>query len=200
MNSKEKTHLLIDCDGVLLDPVLGFSKWVLFNFPKIDIVNIFKNNLDFVNCCIFCFYGSKDFSNLPTIKLSVDAINYLKQYYKLDVITTCGDNKQIREDRINNLEKKFGKHVFNEIYTLPRSSSKDVIYKLYPNTIIIDDELPNIIDAKKCNLNHKLYWMKYHTLFKDLFINKYDKSEKNNYKETNWDNIIKEIKTFHISK
>lgn len=199
MNKKEKPHLIVDCDGVLFDPILSFVKWALFNFPKLDIIKILKNNFDFLNHCMISFLDSRDFEKMLVIKNSNKAIEFLKNYYKIDVITSCGDDKKIRDARILNLENTYGKNTFNEIYTMPLRGSKESIYSNYKSgTIVIDDELPNLLSAKSLNLN--IYWLKYHNFLTRTFITKHSKEDEKNLKQLTWNNIIKEIKTSHISK
>lgn len=192
-----KPHLIVDCDGVLLDPVLGFVKWTLLNFPEFDIVGALKSKFGFVEGCIKNFWASDSFATIPMIKASKYPIDYLKHHYKIDVITSCGDDKKIREARIKNLENHFGKNTFNEIYTLPFSSSKKGVYSLYDSetTKVIDDELPNIVDANECDL--KGFWMSYHSIFKNLAYNTYDRNLEKKYKTVNWKALLNKFMSEH---
>lgn len=89
-----KPHLIVDCDGVLLDPVLGFVKWILLHFPEFDVVGVLKSKFGFVEGCIKNFWASDSFATIPMIKASKYPIDYLKHHYKIDVITSCGDDKK----------------------------------------------------------------------------------------------------------
>ena len=200
MNTKKKEHLIVDCDGVLLDPVLGFFKWFLLRFPNIDIVKILKSNENFFNYCIELFYESDDFKKIPMIKSAKNPILYLKDYYKLDVVTSCGSSQKIKQDRISNLEKLYGKNTFNEIHILPLAYSKQDIYSNYEKqTIIIDDEITNIKDAEDIGYTN-VYLMKYYPFIRQVYYNSsYNKTnrKKPNY---NWNQIVSIIKQKHLQK
>ena len=199
MNTKEKPHLIVDCDGVLFDTILGFVKWALFNFPQLDVIKILRSNFDFINHCMITFLDSSDFAKIPAIRNANKAIDFLKDYYKIDVITSCGNDEKIREARLKNLETAFGKNTFNEVYTIPLRSSKEDIYSIYKKgTIVIDDEVPNLLSAN--SFGHEIYWLKYYNFLKRTFISKHSKQDEKNLKQVSWTDVIKEIKTSHLSK
>ena len=55
-------------------------------------------------------------------------------------------------------------------------------------TKVIDDELPNIVDANECDL--KGFWMSYHSIFKKLAYNTYDRNLEKKYKTVNWKALL----------
>ncbi len=186
----EKQHLIIDCDGVLLDPIYGFIKWALFNFPSINIGKVLRNNTNFIDECIIAYWHSSNFSKLPMLKSAKYPIEYLKNKYDIDVVTNCGNESNIRNARVENLENLFGKGTFKNIYTLSFKASKKEVYDIYDNALVVDDELPNIIEAEKSARGHKTFWMNYYPLFKALAYNKYDKSLEKKFEKKNWKDII----------
>ena len=192
-----KKQLIIDCDGVLLDPVWGFIKWFIFNFPNVNVARVIKNNASFINEVFISFWNSSDFSKIPVLKSSRYPIEFLKSKYSIDVVTSCGDDLQKRNARIKNLERYFGKNTFQNIYTLPFNKSKKDIYRTYSDGIIIDDELKNIVDAQDCNSKFQTFWMSYHPVMK-LLRNDQPEIEKTNIKRTNWKNIISTIAKSNI--
>ena len=146
----------------------------------------------------FKFLEKLRFFRNPSNKWAKDSIEFLKEYYDIDIITNCGED--VRVSRIKNLEKHFGKDTFKNIYTLPFHSSKKDIYNLYEHAIVIDDELPNIIDAENSLKNHKVFWMSYYPLFKKIADNKYDNLLEKQYKKTSWNNVISYIKNNNLMK
>ncbi|MBR1545034.1 MAG: hypothetical protein IJ638_03780 [Alphaproteobacteria bacterium] len=196
----DKKHILLDCDGVLLNPVLGFVKWILFNFPNIDIAKFIKNDMCFVDNCIFNYWNSPEFCKIPSLKDARYSVDYLKNKFEIDVISNCGNEGKIRDSRIKNLEDCFGKNTFKNIYTLPFKGSKSDVYNMYENTIIIDDELPNIIAAKDAQKNHQVFWMTYIPLIKKIIYDRYDRSLEKNFKKTNWAKIISYIEENKLIK
>lgn len=190
----EKPKLIVDCDGVLLDPLRGFTRWALHAFPSLDLVSIFKNKALFKSL-ITEFLISEHFSNIPPKPMAVDSISFLSKHFNIDVITSCGNSNTIRNSRFENLDKIFGLDNFNGVYVLPYLSQKrDIFSKYEKGTIVIDDELLNVFDAISCG--HNAYWMKYHQkLFKILFHNKTKIESKDNTKihTVNWDTIVKSI-------
>ena len=187
-----KQHILVDCDGVLLDPVLGFIKWFILNFPNINVTNVIKYDASFISECFLSFWNSPAFAKIPILKTAKYPIEFLKEKYNISVVTSCGDDNTKRIARIKNLEDCFGKNTFKDIYTLPFNKSKKEIYKIYNDAIVIDDELNNIIDAKSCNLK-QVFWIKYYPLIKSIAYNKNNKSINRKFPENNWNNIISNI-------
>ena len=66
--------------------------------------------------------------------------------------------------------------------------------------MVIDDELPNIIEAEKSKHGHKTFWMNYYPLFKALAYNKYDKSLEKYFEKKNWKDIISYTMNNNLTK
>ena len=190
----EKPKLIVDCDGVLLDPLRGFTRWVLSYLPSMKLSDILKNK-SLVHLLIGEFLSSKNFSNIPPKPMAVDAISFLSKHFSIDVITSCGNSNFVRNSRFENLDKMFGLENFSGIYILPYLSQKRNIFTNYEKgATVIDDELLNIVDAVSCG--HNAYWMKYHQkLFKILFHSKtkIPSQHKPKLHTTNWSDIIKTL-------
>lgn len=189
----KKPNLIVDVDGVLLDPITGFMKWFFVNFPDVDLFRVLKNNKNIIDSCINAFWNSENFTKIPARKNAKPAINYLKTYYNIDVVSNCGNDNRIKECRIQNLENIFGKDAFRNIYLLPFRQPKKEVYSLYKgNAFVIDDELPNLLDAVDCNLEY--VWMSYFPVLKSMFYNDYDRSLEYLFKKQNWTETIKFLK------
>jgi len=197
----KKPCIIVDCDGVLIDPVRGFVRWFFATMPYMDFSIILKNG-QLLNGLFTTYLYSDDFSQIPPIFGAKDAILSLSNSFNIDIITSCGNNSLIRHARLKNLEKIFGLESFRNIYTLPYLASKKKIYSQYDKgTIVIDDDLFNIVEANSCG--HDVYWMKYHKKFSKILypnISKISLEDKKIYKTTNWDKIIKSISSISCSK
>jgi hypothetical protein len=71
-------------------------------------------------------------------------------------------------------------------------------YDFTSETIVIDDEVPNLLSAN--SFGHEIYWLKYYNFLKRTFVSKHSKQDEKNLKQVSWTDVIKEIKTSHLSK
>lgn len=133
--------ILTDCDGVLLDWLYSFDRWMSNHGYSIQ-----ENNSD--------SYSIKDRFNLSSIEKSrltrmfnesawirklppyLDAINYVKKLheehgYIFHVITSQTDNEYAQHLRIKNLNEMFGSTVFEKFIILDCGADKDKALEPY---------------------------------------------------------------------
>ena len=163
--------ILLDCDGVILDYETEFIKHytdklklnnknknipnislksfeAFFNLPSEEITNMLKH-----------FNNSEMFENLEPVK---DAGKILKKLhhlgFKLYVITSCGNSKDIIQKREKNLLNKIG-NIFADIVYLPlRSSKYEALFKWKNSGYYwIDDHVKNCKIGDKLGLNSFMF-------------------------------------------
>ncbi len=191
-HTKRKDNILIDGDGVLLDTLRAYLYWFMNNVPEAFEKVLSNRN---ITEPFHSFMKSNNFSNIPAVKGSQDAIDFLKDKYNLTVITSVGDNKGTKEAREKNIHTLFGNNVFDDVYCLPfRASKKDSFESFntsYPVTLI-DDEIKNLNDAESLGFN--VYRHKYYDIASLFGSN----SSANSFKAYNWAQIIKLINDKHM--
>ncbi|MGN0929652.1 MAG: hypothetical protein ACI4N3_03360 [Alphaproteobacteria bacterium] len=163
----KKNCIIFDADGVLLDTLPYFIKWLFLNVPNFNIVKLFRTKFNYLLEEFADDYDS--FSNIPPIKGSVDFVKKLSQNYKVDVISACGGNVRRFLARTENIEKYFGNSI-NKVINIPLHSSKENFYNQYEKgTVVIDDDMNNCRKAFELGLkpfNYKYYSSIYSILHK----------------------------------
>lgn len=134
--------IITDVDGVLLDWLHGFTKWMgdkgykPVNPDQYKIHVHFDIEPQFAKECVRSFNESADIAFLSPFK---DAIKYVKKLheehgYVFHVVTSQSNNIHAQELRKQNLKNVFGETVFEEFAILDTGSDKDEALKKYRNT------------------------------------------------------------------
>jgi|TARA_R110002126_G_scaffold66147_4_gene168201 FMN phosphatase YigB (HAD superfamily) len=133
MDHRKDKLILVDCDGVLLDWGYAFYKWMeesnglevmeegvynvaaTFHITKTEARNLVRQ-----------FNESARIGFLPGFK---DAIKYVKMLhaegYIFHCITSLSTDEYAKKARMENLERLFGKGVFEELICLDCGADKD---------------------------------------------------------------------------
>lgn len=164
-----KPYIIFDADGVLLDTLPYFIKWFIKNVPNFDIKKFLEGKMSYI---INEFASNNDiFSNIPPMQDAVETINCLSKNYTIDVISAYGGTMNRFVGRNENIAKFFGNSI-NYVLNIPKETKKGELYKQYAkNTIVIDDDLFNCIQAQQLGL--RTFWYKYYSLISPI-INQRD--------------------------
>jgi len=125
--------ILVDCDGVLLDWKYGFYKWMFDHGYKIVQENRYEVSETFGipkekgKELVLNFNESAAIGYLPALR---DAVKYVKKIneeggYVFHCITSLSTDPYAGKLRKKNLEKLFGKNVFEKIVCLECGADKD---------------------------------------------------------------------------
>lgn len=153
--------ILVDCDGVLLDWIHSFDKWMHDNGYPLRDSSAYNASVRYgvknVNQTIEWFNQSAMMGFLSPFR---DAINYVQKLhrehgYVFHCITSMSDNKYSQKLRIMNLENLFGKTVFEEYIFLPCGAKKldTLIQYQDSNCYWVEDKISNAQDGIKCGLS-----------------------------------------------
>lgn len=147
-NNDSDRLILTDCDGVLLNWVYPFSKWMKRH--GYEVVN--KNELndydlssryglpkDEISKLVRMFNESADIAFLPPLRDAVYYIDLLhrKHGYVFHVITSMSDYPTSQKLRIQNLEGLFGKTVFEKYIFCDTGADKDEALAPYTNSDLL---------------------------------------------------------------
>lgn len=152
MFNKEKL-ILTDCDGVLLDWMDSFSKFMLEKGHTVDPKYIDKYSLakrfnvdrNVMHDYIVEFNNSAHVSNLPPLADSVEYISKLaKLGFRFIVISSMSNTKEAHDLRWKNLQSVYG-DVFDELILLDVGKDKYEALDCWYNTELfwIEDKFVN---------------------------------------------------------
>lgn len=154
--------ILTDIDEVILQWSKSFEEWIVKNITynpenRLESAYSIENwlNIDFEETrdLIYRFNNSNHFSNLEPYPKSVEYIEKLhNEGCNFIAITSCGDNEDIHNMRINNIRTYFGE-IFDVIHCLGIGEDKTKYLKMYNKSWWIDDKVENVIDGM--NVGHK---------------------------------------------
>ena len=132
MDHRKDKLILVDCDGVLLDWKYSFYKWMAENGYKVategvyDIEATFGIEKSSAKRLVRQFNESARIGFLPGLR---DAIKYVKRLhsegYVFHCITSLSKDEYAKKARMENLERLFGKGVFEELICLDCGADKD---------------------------------------------------------------------------
>lgn len=132
MDHRKDKLILVDCDGVLLDWKYSFYKWMAENGYEVttegvyDIAATFGIAKPFAQGLVRQFNESARIGFLPGLR---DAIKYVKRLhsegYVFHCITSLSKDEYAKKARMENLERLFGKGVFEELICLDCGADKD---------------------------------------------------------------------------
>jgi FMN phosphatase YigB (HAD superfamily) len=165
MKKKDKV-ILVDCDGVLLDWLYAFETWMFHQGFRLkdestysvdERYGISKNQK---NTLIRFFNESASIGFIPPLR---DSIYYIKQLhqkhgYVFHCITSLSHNQNAQELRKMNIEKLFGKGIFEKFVFLDTGADKDEELRKYADTGCwwIEDKPENAQVGKDFGLNSVL--------------------------------------------
>ena len=132
MDHRKDKLILVDCDGVLLDWKYSFYKCMAENGYKVategvyDIEATFGIEKSSAKRLVRQFNESARIGFLPGLR---DAIKYVKRLhsegYVFHCITSLSKDEYAKKARMENLERLFGKGVFEELICLDCGADKD---------------------------------------------------------------------------
>ena len=132
MDHRKDKLILVDCDGVLLDWKYSFFKWMAENGYEVvtegvyDVAATFGILKSESRSLVRQFNESARIGFLPALG---DAIKYVKKLhsegYIFHCITSLSKDAYAKQARMENLERLFGKGVFEELVCLDCGADKD---------------------------------------------------------------------------
>ena len=132
MDHRKDKLILVDCDGVLLDWKYSFFKWMAENGYEVvtegvyDVAATFGILKSESRSLVRQFNESARIGFLPALG---DAIKYVKKLhsegYIFHCITSLSTDEYAKKARMENLERLFGKGVFEELICLDCGADKD---------------------------------------------------------------------------
>jgi FMN phosphatase YigB (HAD superfamily) len=201
-NKNELPVLITDIDGVALNWVQGFSKYLHYKMlQKIKSWNPSQFNSK------ECFPHFKRFQQYVLEYQSMEFYKQLKPYedaleaykqiknlgFDIVALTSCGTEKDVVNNRLENIKNCFD-GIFSDVHILGLQQRKDQILNNYKNAVFIDDQVNNVISGAKAG----------HTTF--LLDKKYNKTlilPSSVTRIKNWDSVInyfKEVKKANLKK
>lgn len=174
--------ILVDCDGVLLDWKYGFYKWMLDHGYKIVEQNRYEVSETFGipkakgKELVQNFNESAAIGYLPALR---DAVKYVKKIneeggYVFHCITSLSTDPYAGKLRKKNLEKLFGKNVFEKLVCLECGADKDDALLPYKDSgcIWVEDKPENAMVGDTLGLKSVLIR---HDFNKDFVHNNIEK-------------------------
>lgn len=155
--------ILVDCDGVLLDWKYGFYKWMTDHGYKVveenqyEVAKTFGIPKPLSEKLVQNFNESAAIGFLPALR---DAVKYVKKLneeggYVFHCITSLSTDPYAGKLRLKNLEKLFGKNVFEELICLECGADKDEALIPYKDSgcFWVEDKPANAITGNEMGLN-----------------------------------------------
>lgn len=152
-------RILLDCDDVLLDFLPGFrahafrrgiqtdpagpgsfdmAPWLgLSKAETLELIREFNHGSD------------TGFDHLEPIPGAIEGVGRLKAAgFRLHVVSSFSDCPDAYRRRFDNLERRFGVGVFEDMRALPLGGCKQSALRQHPPAIYIDDLLRNLLTAR----------------------------------------------------
>lgn len=154
--------ILVDCDGVLVDWVYGFTKWMKQHghepviHDEYDIAKTFNIEKSEAKYYVRMFNESAAMGWLPALRDSVKYVRKLhdEHGYIFHCITSLSLDEYAGKLRKKNLEALFGKTVFEKITCLDTGADKDDALAPYRDSgcVWVEDKIENAETGLKMGL------------------------------------------------
>lgn len=158
----DKKLILSDCDGVMIDWEGAFREWMTSQGHRLRYSDSYKLHHHFhdmpeheIDRYVNDFCASEAIADLMPYP---DAQEYIEKLYKthgyrIRVITSIGNDPEIRERRTQNLNNLFGDAI-ESVVCLAQGSPKDLILGHYQGTGLywIEDNYNNFLAGVKLGL------------------------------------------------
>lgn len=162
-----RSHIILDCDDVLLDWCRGFRSWLFYAHgitPVRDAPQEWdlsawlgltaKRTFELVSA----FNDTPNFGRLSALPEAVSAIQALKGFgHTLSVLTSCSDSAYAVAARQRNLQSEFG-DVFDRVICLPLGQSKADWLGVMRPAVWIEDNYKHALAG--ANAGHRSYVMR----------------------------------------
>ena len=155
--------ILVDCDGVLVDWLYGFTKWMKQHghvpvvHGEYDIATTFGLEKSEAKEYVRMFNESAAMGWLPALR---DAVKYVKKLHEehgfiFHCITSLSLDEYAGKLRKKNLEALFGKTVFEKITCLDTGADKDEALEPYRESgcVWVEDKVDNAELGYELGLN-----------------------------------------------
>ena len=183
MTQVNKKLILVDCDGVLIDWLYGFQRWMEQHDYKIvepdqyDIGTMYGIEKDYAKTLVCRFNESAAMGWLPPFR---DAVKYVRKLhedhgYIFHCITSLSLDEYAGKLRKKNLEALFGKTVFQKIIFLDCGAEKDEALLPYKDTgcFWVEDKPENAVVGNELGLNSLLIQHTHNDYFHSENITKF---------------------------
>lgn len=182
MTQTNEKLILVDCDGVLIDWLYGFQRWMKQHDYEIvepneyDIGIMYGIDKNYAKTLVRMFNESAAMGWLPPFR---DAVKYVRKLhedhgYIFHCITSLSLDEYAGKLRKKNLEALFGKTVFEKIVCLDCGADKDEALLPYKDTgcLWVEDKPENAVAGMNIGLNPVLIQHSHNDYFDDTKITK----------------------------
>lgn len=172
--------ILTDCDGVLLDWEYSFKVWMLHRGYEVKVPGNYKIDVmfgidkDLSKSLIRQFNESAAIGFLPPLR---DAVYYVRklheeQGYVFHCLTSLSDDPAAQRLRQMNLDKVFGKGIFEVLVCADTGADKDEILEPYRNSgcVWLEDKPENAVLGLEMGLRSILFGHDHNAEFRDSRI------------------------------
>lgn len=174
--------ILVDCDGVLVDWLYGFQRWMKqHNYEVVepneyDIAVMYDIDKGYAKNLVRVFNESAACGWLPQFR---DSVKYVRKLHEdhgfiFHCITSLSLDEHAGKLRKKNLEALFGKTVFEKIECLDCGADKDEALLPYKDTgcIWVEDKPENAEAGLKVGLNSVLIEHPHNSYYSNSSIQK----------------------------
>jgi len=160
--TEDKKIILTDCDGVLLDWENSFHAWMKEHGYKRVVEGVYEMEVAYGIEKKECKRLVKEFNEsawmccLPALRDSRSGVAKLVEAgYTFVCITSLSLDPYAKQLREENLEKVFGKGIFDDVVCLDTGADKDEALAPYKNTGLywIEDKTENAVLGSNLGLN-----------------------------------------------
>jgi FMN phosphatase YigB (HAD superfamily) len=172
--------ILVDCDGVLVDWLYGFTSWMnnhgyeMVNHECYDIAEMYNIEKAEAKKLVRMFNESAAMGWLPPLR---DAVKYVRKLHEdhgfiFHCITSLSLDEHAGKLRKKNLEALFGKTVFEKIICLDCGADKDEALAKYHGTgcLWVEDKPENTLAGLSAGLNSVLIDHPHNQNFEHPFV------------------------------
>jgi FMN phosphatase YigB (HAD superfamily) len=160
---KKEKVILVDCDGVLLDWLYAFEVWMMHQGFEVKDENVYEVDKRYgiskkqKETLVRFFNESAAIGFIPPLR---DAIYYVKKLhekhgYVFHCVTSLSVDPNAQELRKMNIEKLFGKGIFEKFVFLDTGADKDEELAKYKDTGCwwVEDKPENALVGQELGLD-----------------------------------------------